>query len=91
MAHTLRGYSALIASSIDQHDHATVALVEDFMRQETGGCLDHLSADRFIALARLSYADARAWHQFGDVNGTTLATYCEAARLEVPTWARHPV
>lgn len=87
MTNPLRGYSALISSATGANDAPTIALIEDFVRQETGGCLDHLPVDRFTALARMAYADARAWNNLGKVNGITLAAYCDAIGLVPPSWA----
>lgn len=83
----MRGYAALIAQATDQRDPATLALVEELMREETGGVLDHLSAPRFTALARESYLDAQAWQRLGPINGVTLADYCTVLGLTVPSWA----
>lgn len=83
----MTGYAALIAQATDQRDPATVALVEELMREETGGVLDHLSAHRFANLARESFADAQAWQRLGPVNGVTLADYCTVLGLTVPSWA----
>lgn len=48
----LTGYQRSIAAAIGDDTVAVLAVVEDFMRQETGGCLDSLSAQRFDELAR---------------------------------------
>ena len=83
----MKGNAALIAEATDQRDPETVALVEELMREETGGVLDHLSAARFAALARESYADARSWQWLGPINGVTLADYCTVLGLTPPSWA----
>ena len=82
----MTGYAALIAEATDQQDTATLALVEELMREETGGVLDHLSAPRFAALARESYADAQAWQRIGAITGVTLADYCNVLGLIRPAW-----
>jgi hypothetical protein len=82
----VKGYAALIAQATDQRDPATIALVEELMREEAGGVLDHLSAARFTALTRESYLDARAWQRLGQINGVTLADYCTVLGLTVPSW-----
>lgn len=82
----MRGYTALIAQATDQRDPTTLALVEELMRAETGGVLDHLSAPRFVALARESYVGAQTWQRVGPINGVTLADYCTVLGLTVPSW-----
>ena len=82
----MTGYAVLISDATDQGDPATVAVVEELMREETGGVLDHPSAARFAALARESYADARAWQRLGPINGVTLADYSTVLSLTPPAW-----
>lgn len=82
----MNGYAALIAQATNQQDAPTLALVEELMREETGGVLDHLSAPRFAHLARESYADAQAWQRIGAINGITLADYCNVLGLIRPAW-----
>lgn len=82
----MTGYAALIAQATDQRDPATLALVEELMRENTGGVLDHLSAPRFAALAREAYVDAQTWQRVGPINGVTLADYCAVLGLTVPSW-----
>lgn len=84
----MTGYAALIAQATGQRDTATVALVEELMREDTGGVLDHLSAPRFAGLARAAFADAQAWQRLGAINGVTLADYCTVLGLTVPSWVR---
>lgn len=81
------GYARLIAAAIGLDDAATLELVERMMRQETGGVLDHLSAAVLIQLARQGLADSREWDQIGPVNGITLADFCRAEQIDLPTWA----
>lgn len=82
----LRGYAALIAHTLGIEDPATLAVVEDFMRQQTGGVLDHLSPAAFAQHAREAYADARAWSDVGAINGCTLEDYCHTMGLALPAW-----
>jgi hypothetical protein len=81
---TLLGYGRWIAEAIRNDDDALLDLVEDFMRTETGGTLDSLSSADFARLARQSLTDILAWHIAGDVNGVTLARYCETVGLTYP-------
>lgn len=80
------GYAALIAEALNQRDIETVSLVEELMREETGGVVDHLSAARFAALARACHADARAWQRLGPINGVALSEYCRMFGLTPPAW-----
>jgi hypothetical protein len=82
----LLGYAALISAAIDVEDAATVKLVERFMRTETGGVLDHLSASAFARLARQAYDDAIAWNEIGVINGVTLADVCRVEQIDLPAW-----
>lgn len=86
----LTGYARLVSDAIGLEDAATLELVERLMRQDTGGVLDHLSAAAFARLAREAHGDATAWHQIGPVNGFTLADFCRAEQIDLPTWATTP-
>ena len=83
---TLLGYGGLIAEAIGSEDEAVLALVEDFMRTETGGTLDALDAATFDRLARGCMADVLAWDLAGaaGIDGVTLARYCETMGLAHP-------
>ena len=86
----LTGYARLVSDAIGLEDTATLELVERLMRQDTGGVLDHLSAAAFARLAREAYGDATAWNEIGPVNGVTLADFCRAEQIALPSWATPP-
>src|SRR5664279_1090510 len=77
----LLGYSAAIASAISNDDDALLDLVEEFMRDRTGGTLYALSRPEFVYLARESLDDVLAWHRAGAVNDMTLTHYCAVLGL----------
>lgn len=83
-AGALIGYAHTIAEAIGSDDDALLDLVEDFMRTETGGTLDSLDRVSFDRLARACMADVLAWDVAGDVNGVTLADYCQTMGLTYP-------
>ncbi|GAB3868622.1 hypothetical protein GCM10028801_44880 [Nocardioides maradonensis] len=84
------GYARMISDAIQLEDPDTLALVENLMREQTGGVLDHLTARQFAKHARDAYSDARAWDTSGAVNGFTLADYCRASGITPPRWTREP-
>lgn len=61
-------------------DPATVALVEDWMRTETGGTLDHLSAGEFAEMAVDNLEIMLTAPQVAKLTA-------EALRWPVPAWA----
>jgi hypothetical protein len=75
-------YVRQIAQAIEYTDEPTLAIVEQFMRDETGGTLDHLTPDAFKALARQAAADAVQLQAAGQ-----LAMVCDANGLTMPPWA----
>jgi hypothetical protein len=75
-------YAAKITAAISHKDEATAALVEQFMRDETGGALDSLTVAGLVQLARQAEGDAVALHAAGQ-----LSMVCEANGLQVPAWA----
>jgi hypothetical protein len=75
-------YARQIAQAIEYTDEATLAIVEQFMRDETGGTLDHLTTPEFAALARQAAADAVQLQAAGQ-----LAMVCDANGLAMPPWA----
>lgn len=77
---TLLGYSRAIGTD----DDALLALVEEFMRSSTGGTLDALPSLDFDRLARTSMADVIAWDVAGEIDGISLARYCEIMSLAYP-------
>lgn len=50
-------YQSLISVATGVTDPKRLRLIEDWMRQQTGGCLDHLARLEFIKLARQSDDD----------------------------------
>lgn len=82
------GYARLIADAIGSDDAAILALVEEFMRGETGGTLDAIDAITFGRLARQCLADVVAWDLAGDVDGVTLTSYCQTMGLTYPAALR---
>jgi hypothetical protein len=78
----LRPYAALIADAAGTTDPDTLALAEDLMREGKTG-LDALTREEFRAAAREAIADAVRMHRAG-----MLASYCDAAGLTLPGWAR---
>lgn len=81
-------YSRNIAEAINQADPDTLALVEDLMRQETGGVLDHLSLADLRRHAREAYTDAQWWNAAGTAYGHTLSDYCRASGITPPEWVK---
>lgn len=76
----LRGYAKLIAEAIGTTDPATLALVEQVMRDDAGGALDGLTPAAFGAMARCVGCELR-----GDPE--TARLIAEANLLAVPDWA----
>jgi uncharacterized protein (UPF0264 family) len=72
-------YAPRIARAIDTNDSATIALVEDLMRDGRSG-LDGLSTTAFARVAREAMATALVIALAGE-----LVDYCEAVGLAVPT------
>lgn len=77
-------YAAIIATAIGTDDSASLALVEDLMREGRSG-LDGLSLTEITELARECFDDAKAWATIGPVGGHALADYCRVMGLEYPT------
>lgn len=75
-------YASKITAAISHKDEATAAVVEQFMRDETGGALDSLDTAQLIQLARQAEGDAEGLHAAGQ-----LAMVCEANGLQLPAWA----
>jgi hypothetical protein len=75
-------YASKITAAISHKDPETAAVVEQFMRDETGGALDHLDTAGLIRLARQAEGDAVALHAVGQ-----LAMVCSANELTLPAWA----
>jgi hypothetical protein len=50
-------YRTLIATATGINESHHLALIEDWMRQQTGGCLDHLSRQAFGYQARRAVDD----------------------------------
>lgn len=75
-------YESKITAAISHKDPATAAVVEQFMRDETGGALDALTTATLIQLARQAESDAEGLHAAGQ-----LAMVCSANGLQLPAWA----
>lgn len=75
-------YTAKISAAISHKDDATATVVEEFMRDATGGALDSLTTFQLIHLARAAETEAVALHASGQ-----LAMMCEAFGLDLPAWA----
>lgn len=75
-------YAAKITAAISHKDPQTAAVVEEFMRDETGGALDSLTTFGLIHMARAAEAEAVALHATGQ-----LAMVCRANGLNLPAWA----
>lgn len=75
----LRGYAALIATILETTDPAMLALVEELMRLDQGGSLDHLEPDLFGVAALEARGDVRTMKAAG-----TLNQFCKAHDLKVP-------
>lgn len=75
-------YTRKITAAITRKDEATAAVVEEFMRDSTGGALDALSTFDLIHMARAAENEALALHAAGQ-----LAMVCEANGLALPAWA----
>jgi hypothetical protein len=75
-------YTAKITAAISHKDPETAAVVEEFMRDATGGALDGLTTIQLLQLARQAEGDAVALHAAGQ-----LAMVCRASGLELPAWA----
>jgi hypothetical protein len=80
----LTGYQKMIARAIGNRDHTIVALIEDLMRNHTGGALDGLTAIEFLQQAQTCHAEMLAWHRAGEIDGMTLAEYCRIVGLVYP-------
>ena len=74
-------YAQLIAESIGTDEPATVALVEDLMRDGRTG-LDDLTPAAFRALARQAHADIAIMREAGQLD-----YYCQVVGLVIPTTA----
>lgn len=75
-------YASKITAAISHKDPETAAVVEEFMRDETGGALDSLTTFDLIHMARAAEAEAVTLHEAGQ-----LAMVCSASGLELPAWA----
>lgn len=75
-------YASKITAAISHKDPQTAAVVEEFMRDETGGALDSLTTVQLIQLARQAEGDAVQLHATGQ-----LAMVCRANGLDLPAWA----
>lgn len=75
-------YEKLISEATGQKDRATLALIEDFMRDGRTG-LDGLPLPAFRRLAQQAWEDAQVLAATGE-----LADYCDAVGLPIPEIAR---
>jgi hypothetical protein len=75
-------YANKITAAISHKDPQTAAVVEQFIRDETGGALDGLTTFQLLQMAQAAEADAEALHAAGQ-----LAMVCQANGLELPAWA----
>jgi hypothetical protein len=77
----LRPYAQSIADATGTTDPATLALIEQLMRDDNGGVLDSLTPADFDAAIPVAIAGAAELAAFG-----LLAGYCDAMRLAVPAF-----
>lgn len=75
-------YARKVTAAISHKDAETAAVIEQFIRDETGGALDALTTVQLLTAARQAEADAIALHNAGQ-----LAMVCRANGLQVPAWA----
>lgn len=72
-------YDKLIAQAIENTDEATVRLVEELMRLNERGPLDHLEPVMFELAARQAHGDAVILARCGE-----LERFCGALQIKVP-------
>lgn len=77
----MRPYAQAISEAIDHTDAATLALVEDVMRDGRSG-LDGLTPAQFRWEAREAWVVVQAMHDAGE-----LGPFCAAVQLDLPEWA----
>lgn len=80
----IRHYGQRIGQAIGYGDPATVELIEDLMRAEARGALDHLDGEQFDGLARECAQELVFMHAEG-----RLRQYC-GKLMKVPPWAGRP-
>jgi hypothetical protein len=75
----LRPYAAEIARRTGTEDTATLTLIEQLMRDDNGGVLDHLTADDFRAAIPVAIAGAAELAASG-----LLDSYCDSYGIAGP-------